>query len=78
MPALSEDVLVIATRDGWLIGLDPGNGTELWARDVLQGALLADPLVLESGILYVSEQGSLLRVAPATGAVETLFVRSGE
>ena len=37
-------------------------------------ALLADPLVLDSGVLYTSKSGSLLRVKPAEqGAVERMF-----
>jgi outer membrane protein assembly factor BamB len=73
-PALSQEVLVVATRDGWLVGLNASDGTELWAQEAPGRRFVADPLVVESGVLYVTEGGTLLRVTPATGATTTLYV----
>jgi outer membrane protein assembly factor BamB len=77
-PALVGGVLLVATRDGTLAGYDAASGDLKWGPvDPAQGQLLSNPLVLDSGdVLYVSTSGSLLRVAPATGDVSVLFVRS--
>jgi outer membrane protein assembly factor BamB len=77
-PALAGGLLVVATRDGTLAAFDPTSGALRWGPvDPEQGSLLANPLVLDSGdVLYVSNTGSLLRVAPASGAVSILFERS--
>jgi outer membrane protein assembly factor BamB len=55
-PVLSGGVLVVAMRDGVLFGLDPQTGDRLWRETLLEGSLLADPLVIESSILYVTDR----------------------
>ena len=70
---LASNVLVMATAEGMIFGVDPATGAELWALQTASGRLLASPLVLESGILFVTDSGALLRVNPTTGTQETLY-----
>ena len=62
----------MASRDGLLIGLNPSTGDLLWEQSPDAGRFFADPLVLDSDILYVSDQGELVRVSPRDGAFQRL------
>ncbi|MCC6237474.1 MAG: PQQ-binding-like beta-propeller repeat protein [Dehalococcoidia bacterium] len=65
---------LIFTPETTVYALDPATGTEVWAsRFTGSGKLLASPLVLESGVLFVTDTGTLIRVQPASGAIETLY-----
>ena len=75
-PVLSGGALIVASRKGLVAALDPATGAERWTRQLEKTAFLADPLVLESGVLYVAENGTLYRVtAPDQGAVDVLVKR---
>ena len=75
-PVLSGGALIVASRKGLVAALDPATGAERWTRQLEKTAFLADPLVLESGVLYVAENGTLYRVtAPDQGTVDVLVKR---
>lgn len=75
-PVLSGGALLVASRKGVVAALDPATGAERWTRQLEKTAFLADPLVLESGVLYVAENGTLYRVtAPDQGTVDVLVKR---
>lgn len=65
--ALLDDVLVVATKDGRLHGLEPGTGNRVWElKDASgpadpasrRGTLYADLLTLDNGVLAVRVGGS--------------------
>ncbi len=72
-PVLAGGSLIFTTETT-VYALDPATGTEVWASpSTASGKLLASPLVLESGILLVTDTGTLIRVQPSNGAIETLY-----
>ena len=74
-PVLARGVLVVATRDGFVYGIDPRTGGSAWQFQKIDGErFLADPLVLESGILLTSTDGDLFEVDPLTGSWAALPV----
>jgi outer membrane protein assembly factor BamB len=74
-PSLVSGVLLVASTDGHLYGLEPSTGDLIWATLQDDRSFLADPLVLESDgtVLYSDKNGSLSRVTAATGSLEMLF-----
>lgn len=76
-PVLLADTLVLATDNGTILGLDPATGKERWQQHPAGNPrLLADPLVIESTILYTSKKGDIYQVKPSEqGAVARLFQR---
>jgi outer membrane protein assembly factor BamB len=68
-PALLGGMLVVADSNGGLRGLDPLTGAPRWERDLNDTQLLADPLVHNSRLLFVTRDGQLLLVNPADGSV---------
>lgn len=72
-PVLAAGSLIFTTETT-VYALDPATGAEVWSsRSAAPGKLLASPLVLESGILFVTDTGTLIRVQPTSGAIETLY-----
>lgn len=68
--------LVIADRDGRVFGLDPNDGTQLWQQEQSGQRFLANPLVQQSSILYLSQGGMLVRVRPQDqGAISVVYER---
>ena len=65
-PVLVDGVLLIASTGGQLYGINPVNGVARWTKELKGDRFLADPLVLESGVvLYSNDSGDLIRVTPA-------------
>lgn len=76
-PALAGGTLIIATRGGAVIGLDPANGREQWRSQVDGARFLADPLVVGGDVFLTTSNGELVRARPATGgALEQIYKRS--
>jgi outer membrane protein assembly factor BamB len=69
-PILAGDTLVIAARDGTILGLNVADGAEKWSTEP-QGAIDADGLLLESSLFYITTSRALLRVDPADGAIRS-------
>ena len=75
-PIVVAGVLVIATRDGNIRGINANNGTELWIHSVAGERFYADPLLIESdNIIYADNDGGLWQVTPATGTVRVYLKR---
>ena len=73
---LVEGVLVIADRDGHIHGLDPNGGAALWTQQQADERFYADPLVRDSAVLYLSKDGTLVRVRPREqGALSVVYQR---
>ena len=77
IPVLLADTLIIATDNGTILGLNPATGKERWQQHPAGSPrLLADPVVIESTILYTSKHGDIYQVKPQEqGKVERLFQR---
>ena len=72
-PVMTNGSLIFSTETT-VYALDPSTGAEVWSSpSPAPGKLLASPLVVESGILFVTDTGTLIRVQPANGAIETLY-----
>lgn len=72
-PVMTNGSLIFSTETT-VYALDPSTGGEVWSSpSPAPGKLLASPLVVESGILFVTDTGTLIRVQPANGAIETLY-----
>lgn len=75
-PALVGTALVIADSKGNVYGLDATTGDIAWRQQQAGEQFFADPLVLESGIFYLSEDGTLVRVRPQEqGALSVVYQR---
>ncbi len=73
-PVLVDGVLLIASTGGQLYGINPVNGVARWTAELEGDRFLADPLVLESGVvLYSNDSGDLIRVTPANGNYQRLL-----
>lgn len=72
-PVLVDGTLVAAAKDGTVIGLDAATGQERWRQTLPDEEIEADPLVLDAGgVLYLTNDGDLVRIAPADGAVQRI------
>jgi len=65
--SLGEDILVIASKDGYLYGLNPEKGTEKWPPRKLGKKLVADPIVSDQIIYIVNEKDELFALDAQTG-----------
>lgn len=73
--ALAGETLLAASRDGHIYGLDPRTGAERWSTYLEGERFLADPLVLDSGVIYLNDHGDVLRIDPTDGTIQRLFDR---
>ncbi|MQA00329.1 MAG: PQQ-binding-like beta-propeller repeat protein [Dehalococcoidia bacterium] len=72
-PVLVDGTLVAAAKDGTVIGLDAATGQERWRQTLPDEEIEADPLVLDAGgVLYLTNDGDLVRIAPADGAIQRI------
>ena len=74
-PILAGGTLVLAARDGSMIGLDPATGTERWAQTVPGARVDANGLLLESNLFYITTERTVLRVDPTSGSAQTFTVQ---
>ena len=76
-PVLLDGVLVIASRDGHIYGINPTTGVLRWTALREGRRFLSDPLVLESEgvVVYADNDGNLLMVTPSSGNVQPLYER---
>jgi outer membrane protein assembly factor BamB len=73
-PILTGDVLVVASRDGVITGIDPETGAERWRQNVENVRINAHGLLVESDIFYVTTDHELLRVNTDNGAVQRFTI----
>ena len=75
-PVLVDGTLVVASHNGVVVGLDPATGAERWRKKHANTRFLANPLVLDTVILFAAQDGSIIRIRPTEqGASELLFKR---
>ena len=67
-PALIHGTLVVATRTGMLIGLDPASGKVRWRRGI--GVARSAAFPGDSGTMLVATVDSLFRISAADGRVQ--------
>jgi outer membrane protein assembly factor BamB len=53
-PVLAHGTLVVATSDGWIVGLDPASQSERWTRDAGR-AINADLVVYQDSVLIAPD-----------------------
>jgi outer membrane protein assembly factor BamB/tetratricopeptide (TPR) repeat protein len=69
-PIVGPGVVVVATREGQIVGIDIGNGAVVWRypSEALAGEFLGAP-ALADGVIYAADRGGALHmVDAATGA----------
>ncbi len=76
-PALFDDVLILCTSDGTIIGVNANNGTEMWPRRHVAATLLC-PVANVNGLAACgSDEGNLYVLAPDTGNIQFITQASG-
>lgn len=73
-PLLLDGTVVVATREGTIVGLDAQTGAQQWSSPVEGAHINAHGLVLDSSIFYVTTNHELLRVDASSGAVQRFTV----
>ena len=74
-PVLTGGVLVVAAEEGTIWGLDPATGDLRWTAPLPGHRFLADPLVLDSTLIYATGRGDLVEIDPDTGRSAILYER---
>ena len=75
-PVLRDGVLIVAAEEGMIFGIDPATGDTLWTTPLLGRRFLADPLVLDSSIIYATTRGDLIELDPQSGLATAVYERS--
>jgi outer membrane protein assembly factor BamB len=57
-PVLAQGTLVVTTRDGWVVGIDPSSREIRWETKI-DKAITADPIVSSSGDVIIAPSGCL-------------------
>ena len=74
-PVLAGGVLVVAAEEGTIWGLDPATGDVRWTAPLSTHRFLADPLVLDSSLIYATARGDLIEIDPQSGRAAVLYER---
>jgi len=74
-PVLAGGTLVVADRDGTILGLNPADGTQKWTRTADKTTIDANGTLTDAGVYFVSTDHQLLRVDPASGDIRTFNVQ---
>ncbi len=74
-PVLTGGVLVVAAEEATIWGLDPATGDLRWSSPLPGHRFLADPLVLESSLIYATTRGDLIEIDPQSGRAAILYER---
>ena len=74
-PVLVGGLLVVAAEEATIWGIDPATGELRWTASLPGHQFLADPLVLDSGLLYATMRGDLIEIDPQTGFAAILYER---
>ncbi len=73
-PLLIDDVVVVASRDGLVLGLDADTGAQRWESIVEGVGVNAHGLQLNSSVYFITTDHELLRVDATNGAVQRFSV----
>ena len=74
-PVLTGGVLVVAAEEATIWGIDPATGDLRWSSQLPGHRFLADPLVLESSLIYATTRGDLIEIDPQSGRAAILYER---
>ncbi len=74
-PVLTGGVLVVAAEEATIWGLDPATGDLRWSSPLPGHRFLADPLVLDSSLIYATTRGDLIEIDPQSGRAAILYER---
>ena len=74
-PVLVGGLLVVAAEEATIWGIDPATGDLRWTAPLAGHRFLADPLVLDSSLIYATTRGDLVEIDPQTGRAAVLYER---
>ena len=74
-PVLAGGVLVVAAEEATIWGIDPATGDLRWSAPLPGHRFLADPLVLDSSLIYATTRGDLIEIDPQSGRAAILYER---
>ena len=74
-PVLAGGVLVVAAEEATIWGIDPATGDLCWSAPLPGHRFLADPLVLDSSLIYATTRGDLVEIDPQSGRAAILYER---
>ena len=74
-PVLAGGVLVVAAEEATIWGIDPATGDLRWSAPLPGHRFLADPLVLDSSLIYATTRGDLVEIDPQSGRAAILYER---
>lgn len=71
-PTLVNGTLVVASRRGVVIGLDPLTGQQRWRSEIADVRLDASPLAVDGSVFLATTKHALIRVDASSGATQTI------
>lgn len=71
-PTLVNGTLVVASRRGVVIGLDPLTGQQRWRSEIADVRLDANPLAVDGSVFLATTKHALIRVDASSGATQTI------
>ncbi|MYI82101.1 MAG: PQQ-binding-like beta-propeller repeat protein [Chloroflexi bacterium] len=74
-PVLAGGVLGVAAEEATIWGIDPATGDLRWSAPLPGHRFLADPLVLDSSLIYATTRGDLIEIDPQSGRAAILYER---
>ena len=74
-PVIAGGVLVVAAEEATIWGIDPATGDLRWSAPLPGHRFLADPLVLDSSLIYATTRGDLIEIDPQSGRAAILYER---
>ncbi len=74
-PVLARGVLVVAAEEATIWGIDPATGDLRWSAPLPGHRFLANPLVLDSSLIYATTRGDLVEIDPQSGRAAILYER---
>ena len=74
-PVLTGGVLVVAAEEATIWGIDPASGELRWTSPLPGHRFLADPLVLDSSLIFSTTRGDLVEIDPQSGRAAIVYER---
>lgn len=71
-PALVNGTLVVVSRRGIVIGLDPATGQQRWRSEIADVRLDASPLAVDGSVFLATTKHALIRVDASSGATQQI------
>ncbi len=71
-PVLVNGTLVVVSRRGIVVGLDPSTGQQRWRSEIADARLDASPLAVDGSVFLATTKHALIRVDASSGATQTI------